>query len=90
MLRGPQTVGETSNHTESMYHIRNLDEVLETNIGHLPGALRDRFRADHIGFVFQMFNLIHYLTLGGNVILPCSFSTRLLFVQPWQTPPASA
>ena len=42
----------------------------------LNGAGRDRFRADHIGFVFQMFNLISYLSPMDNVILPCRFSQR--------------
>ena len=45
-------------------------------LGDLSGAGRDRFRADHIGFVFQMFNLIPYLSPMDNVILPCRFSQR--------------
>jgi len=49
-------------------------EVVGTNLGTLNGANRDAFRADHIGFVFQMFNLIPYLTLVENVVLPCRFS----------------
>lgn len=35
---------------------------------------RDRFRADNIGFIFQMFNLVPYLSLIQNVALPCRFS----------------
>lgn len=31
---------------------------------------RDRFRAAHVGFIFQMFNLIPYLPLLDNVLLP--------------------
>ena len=50
--------------------------VLGQDIGKLGGAARDRFRADHIGFVFQMFNLIPYLSVMANVILPCGFSAR--------------
>lgn len=38
--------------------------------------LRDRLRADHIGFIFQMFNLLPYLSVLDNVILPCRFSAR--------------
>lgn len=30
---------------------------------------RDRFRADHIGYIFQQFNLIPYLTAVQNVLL---------------------
>jgi putative ABC transport system ATP-binding protein len=39
-------------------------------------ADRDRFRADHIGVIFQMFNLIPYLSLAENVMLPCRFSKQ--------------
>ena len=48
--------------------------VLDRDIGSLGGAARDRFRADHIGFIFQMFNLIPYLSVVENVCLPCGFS----------------
>lgn len=41
----------------------------------LNGAGRDRFRADHIGFIYQMFNLIPYLSVVENVTLPCRFSS---------------
>jgi putative ABC transport system ATP-binding protein len=50
--------------------------VLGQEIGGLGGAARDRFRADHIGFIFQMFNLIPYLSVLENVCLPCGFSAR--------------
>lgn len=35
---------------------------------------RDQFRADHLGFLFQQFNLIPYLSVIDNVLLPCRFS----------------
>lgn len=50
--------------------------VLGENLGALGGAARDRFRADHVGFIFQMFNLIPYLSVVENVCLPCGFSRR--------------
>jgi putative ABC transport system ATP-binding protein len=50
--------------------------VLGQDIGRFGGAARDRFRADHIGFIFQMFNLIPYLSVMENVCLPCGFSAR--------------
>lgn len=37
---------------------------------------RDRLRGDHIGFIFQQFNLIPYLSVEDNVLLPCRFSAR--------------
>jgi len=48
--------------------------ILDTDIATLGGAPRDAFRADHIGFIFQMFNLVPYLSLIDNVVLPCRFS----------------
>lgn len=48
--------------------------VLGTDLATLRPARRDAFRADHIGFVFQMFNLVPYLSLVDNVTLPCRFS----------------
>lgn len=51
-------------------------EVLGSDLSTMPGRERDRFRADHIGIVFQMFNLVPYLSIVDNVTLPCRFSRR--------------
>ena len=48
--------------------------VMGTALPQLSGSARDRFRAEHVGFIFQMFNLIPYLTVRANVLLPLSFS----------------
>lgn len=40
----------------------------------MSAARRDRFRVDHIGFIFQQFNLVPYLSILDNVLLPCQFS----------------
>ena len=40
----------------------------------LKGSAKDKFRADHIGFIFQQFNLVPYLSVLENVTLPCHFS----------------
>jgi len=44
-------------------------EILDTDITRLSGRKRDRFRARHIGFVFQRFNLIPYLDVRSNIRL---------------------
>ena len=49
-------------------------DVLGEAVSALGAAARDRFRAEKIGFVFQMFNLLPYLSLVDNVVLPCHFS----------------
>ena len=50
--------------------------ILRAEFSEMPARRRDRFRADHIGFVFQMFNLVPYLSMTDNVTLPCRFSRR--------------
>jgi len=50
--------------------------VLGTEISRLAGSARDTFRADHFGIIFQMFNLVPYLSVTENVTLPCRFSRR--------------
>lgn len=52
--------------------VRVLDQALET----LGSVERDHFRAHHIGYIFQMFNLIPYLSVVENVLLPCRFSVQ--------------
>lgn len=42
----------------------------------MSGAQRDRHRADHVGYIFQQFNLLPYLDAVHNVLLPCRFSPR--------------
>lgn len=41
----------------------------------LSSARRDRQRAEHVGYIFQQFNLLPYLSVLDNVLLPCRFST---------------
>jgi putative ABC transport system ATP-binding protein len=42
----------------------------------LSSARRDRRRADHLGYIFQQFNLLPYLSVLDNVRLPGRFSRR--------------
>jgi len=51
-------------------------DILGTDIGRVAGGARDRFRAEHFGIIFQMFNLLPYATVIDNVLLPLSFSER--------------
>lgn len=48
--------------------------LLGTGWSDLSGARRDAFRADHLGYIFQQFNLLPYLSVLDNVLLPCRFS----------------
>jgi putative ABC transport system ATP-binding protein len=48
--------------------------VEQQELTQLGPAQRDQWRADHIGFIFQMFNLLPYLNLYDNVLLPSLFS----------------
>lgn len=50
--------------------------ILGTDIANLSSAARDRFRADHIGVIFQMFNLLPYGSVVDNVVLPLSFAAN--------------
>lgn len=52
--------------------------VLDKDLTKLSGGERDRVRADHLGVIFQMFNLVPYLSVVQNVVLPCRFSNRRL------------
>ncbi|NSL54156.1 ABC transporter ATP-binding protein [Uliginosibacterium aquaticum] len=50
--------------------------LLGERVDHLPAAIRDRLRGEHIGYIFQQFNLLPYLSVIDNVLLPCRFSSR--------------
>lgn len=49
-------------------------EILNQNLSEMRSSARDQFRADHIGFIFQLFNLIPYLSVIENIVLSCQFS----------------
>lgn len=44
--------------------------VLGQDFSTMSGGARDAFRARHLGYVFQMFNLIPYLPVRENILLP--------------------
>jgi len=50
--------------------------VENTDLASLRPSARDNFRGENIGFIFQMFNLVPYLSVLENVLLPCRFSRQ--------------
>ena len=72
-LMGPSGSGKTT----LLNLIGGLDsptdgsiEVAGVDIGRLGGGALSRWRAQHIGFVFQLYNLLPVLTAERNVELP--------------------
>jgi len=49
-------------------------DVMGEDMTRLSNAQKDRLRADRLGVIFQIFNLVPYLTVVQNVALPCRFS----------------
>jgi putative ABC transport system ATP-binding protein len=50
--------------------------LLGASLNALSASARDEFRAAHLGFIFQMFNLIPYLSVLENVLLPLEFCSQ--------------
>ncbi len=44
--------------------------ILDTDIARLSSSQRDFFRGSHLGYIFQSFNLIPYLSVKENILLP--------------------
>jgi putative ABC transport system ATP-binding protein len=49
-------------------------KILGRDLTKISGPARDALRGAHIGYIFQMFNLIPYLNVLENIILPCRVS----------------
>lgn len=56
--------------------LRFLVDGRQHDLPALSRSARDRLRVDHVGFIFQQFNLVPYLGVLDNVLLPCRFSER--------------
>lgn len=52
--------------------IRLLDQPFSS----LSQNKRDEFRANHIGYIFQQFNLLPYLSVLDNILLPVKLSAK--------------
>lgn len=50
--------------------------VLDADLARMSAGARDAFRAEHLGYIFQMFNLIPYLTVLENITLPCQLDRK--------------
>ena len=50
-------------------------KILGESIEKLTSSQRDEFRAGHLGYVFQSFNLIPYLSVEENITLPLALSS---------------
>ncbi len=55
---------------------RGTIEVCGIAFDNASSSQRDRLRAHHIGYVFQQFNLVPYLTVEQNILLPLQFSDQ--------------
>ncbi|QLF93918.1 ABC transporter ATP-binding protein [Pseudomonas sp. ABC1] len=53
---------------------RGSVRLLGQDLSQLSSGARDRFRVDHTGYIFQQFNLLPFLSVRENVLLPCRFS----------------
>jgi len=78
-LHGPSGCGK-STLLSLLAGVLVADEGRVTLLGHdwskLSGAARDRSRVAHVGYIFQQFNLLPYLSVIDNVLLPCRFSQQ--------------
>jgi len=49
--------------------------ILGRNFSRMSSHKRDLFRGSHIGYIFQMFNLIPYMSVLDNILLPCRMNS---------------
>ena len=78
-LHGPSGCGKTTllSVLAGVLHATTGEvRVLDRDLVGMSGGQRDAFRAEHIGYVFQQFNLIPYLSAYDNIALPCRLDAR--------------
>jgi putative ABC transport system ATP-binding protein len=76
-LHGPSGSGKTTL-LGILSGVLTADEgtvnVLGKDLTRMSGPRRDALRGAHMGYIFQMFNLIPYLSVLENITLPCRVS----------------
>jgi putative ABC transport system ATP-binding protein len=53
-----------------------LIEVLGVDLKTISQSKRDHLRGENVGYIFQIFNLIPYLNIKENIILPCLINKK--------------
>ncbi len=48
------------------------------NLSLLSDSARDHFRGENLGYIFQSFNLIPYLSVADNILLPLKLNPKVL------------
>ncbi len=51
-------------------------KILSQDMSALSASQKDQFRSKHIGYIFQQFNLIPYLSVAENINLPFLFNQK--------------
>lgn len=51
-------------------------KVLDQELANMSASRRDQFRAEKLGYIFQSFNLIPYLSVRENIELPCLLNSQ--------------
>lgn len=78
-LYGPSGCGKTT-FLEVLAGINTPSDgvvkISDQNITKMNSTEKDQFRADHMGYIFQSFNLIPYLNVQENITLPLYFSSQ--------------
>jgi putative ABC transport system ATP-binding protein len=90
-LQGPSGSGKSTLlglvagiHLPDTGHVR----LLGWDLADMSGSARDRLRGSELGYVFQQFNLVPYLSVLENVLLPLTFSHSRRQRTEAQGPPA--
>lgn len=78
-LYGPSGHGKSTllNILAGVLEVKNGSvEVLSTNLHCISQSARDHLRGENIGYIFQIFNLIPYLNIRENIVLPCLINKK--------------